>query len=104
MYDRIDNGGLCLRKVAAFNAACTQYSQEISYFLSQGDNGLYYEDIFGALIPKEFNYSDVKTALTFAYDLKPRLCHKLYNDRLPMGCHGFMRKHRINFWKQFIPV
>lgn len=103
MYGRIGNGGLTLRKVSAFAAACEVYAEDITYFLSRQDDGLYYEDIFWALIPQKFNYPTVETALKFAYDLKPKLCYNLGNHQLPMGCHGFMRRSRVGFWKQFIP-
>lgn len=59
--------------------------------------------IFWALIPKEFHYPDVQTAIQFAFDLKPRVCYTLNHKELPMGCHGFMHKSRMNFWKPFIP-
>lgn len=103
MYGHIGNGGLSLRKVSAFAQACKRYTKEIDYYLSKSDDGMYYEDIFWALVPKEFNYPSAQTALQFAYDLKPKLCHQLNHQQLPMGCHGFTHKSRILFWKQFIP-
>ena len=102
MYGRIGNGGLCLRKVKSFAHACRRYADIISYFNSR-DDGMHNEDIFWALVPEEFHYPDVETALEFAYDLKPRLCHELNRQRLPMGCHGFMHESRQTFWEQYIP-
>lgn len=102
MFGRIGNGGLCLRKVVSFSEACERYAKEIAIFNSCHD-GMHNEDIFWALIPHEFSYPDVKTALSFAYDLKPRLCHELNAFELPMGCHGFMHDSRIGFWTQYIP-
>lgn len=102
MFGRIGNGGLCLRKVATFSEACDQYAKEIDFYLKKGED-LYNEDLFGALEPKNFNYPTVETALQFAFDLKPRLCYKLNHQTLPMGCHGFQHKSRINFWQQFLP-
>ena len=102
MYGRIGNGGLCLRRIKAFVHACERYADDISYFNSQTDS-MHNEDIFWAIIPEDFHYPDVGTALRFAYDLKPRLCHKLNGQRLPMGCHGFMHKSRKAFWEQHIP-
>ena len=67
------------------------------------EDGLYNEDIFWALIPKELKYPTVEEALQFAYDLKPKVCHYLNHKQLPMGCHGFMHKSRIRFWEPFIP-
>ncbi len=102
MYDKIGNGGLCLRKVSAFSKACRKYAKEIHDFNSRPDS-MHNEDIFWALIPTEFNYPDVGTALQFAFDLKPRVCYQLNHRQLPMGCHGFMHKSRIKFWEPFIP-
>lgn len=102
MFGRIGNGGLCLRRVSAFRQACTTYAVEIDTF-NRHDDDLHNEDIFWALVPREFNYPDVATALRFAYDLKPQVCHHLNRGQLPMGCHGFMHKSRIRFWEQFIP-
>lgn len=101
MYDKIGNGGLCLRKVSAFSQACRQYTKEIQYFNSQPDS-MHNEDIFWALIPTNFNYPTVETALQFAFDLKPKVCYQLNHQQLPMGCHGFTHKSRIKFWEQFI--
>ena len=103
MYGRIGNGGLCLRRVAAFEAACRRYAKEIAFYESKKGDSLYNEDIFWALVPEDWNYPTVETALRFAYDLKPALCHQLNRNRLPMGCHGFMHKSRMSFWKPFIP-
>lgn len=103
MYGKIGNGGLCLRKVETFKVACWSYASEIAYFLSRPEDGLYNEDIFWALIPKELKYPTVEEALQFAYDLKPKVCHYLNHKQLPMGCHGFMHKSRIRFWEPFIP-
>lgn len=102
MFGRIGNGGLCLRRVSAFREACILYRLEIERFNRQVDP-LYNEDIFWALVPEHFRYPSVETALQFAYDLKPEVCYKLNHRQLPMGCHGFMHKRRIRFWKQFIP-
>lgn len=102
MFGRIGNGGLCLRRVAAFRQACSTYADEIAAFNARQDD-LHNEDIFWALVPREFRYPTVETALQFAYDLKPQVCHELNGRRLPMGCHGFMHKSRLPFWKPFIP-
>lgn len=95
MYGRIGNGGLCLRRVEAFKNACTRYAQEAVHFLSEAETDeVYNEDIFWALIPKEFHYPPVDEALRFAFDLKPALCYRLNHHRLPMGCHGYMHRSR----------
>ncbi len=99
---KVGNGGLSLRRTAALLAACQTYAEEIARFNSLPDV-IHNEDIFWATIPKEFNYPDEKTALKFAFDIKPRLCYSLNGKHLPMGCHGYMHKSRQKFWRQFIP-
>ena len=64
---------------------------------------MYNEDIFWALIPENFNYPSENEALRFAFDIKPELCYKLNRHCLPMGCHGYMHKSRMKFWKRYIP-
>jgi hypothetical protein len=104
MYDKIGNGGLCLRKVKPFIKACEEYGKEIAMFKEKSlTNELYNEDLFWALIPKNISYPSVETALKFSYDLKPALCHKLNNHQLPMACHGYTKKSRLTFWSDFIP-
>lgn len=100
LFGKIGNGGLSLRNVSACRMACQQYADKIAFFLAKG----YYEDVFWALIPKDFHYPTAKAALQFAYDTQPKLCHRLNRQQLPMGCHGFMHKSRIKFWKQFIHI
>ena len=102
MFGKIGNGGLCLRKVSYFSAACERYAEKIAYFNNQPDP-MHNEDIFWALVPEDLNYPNVETALQFAFDLKPKVCYGLNGNQLPMGCHGFMHKSRIKFWEQFIP-
>lgn len=100
LFGKIGNGGLSLRNVSACHMACRQYADKIDFFLSKG----YYEDVFWALIPKNLHYPTYKVALQFAYDTQPKLCHRQNHQQLPMGCHGFMHKSRIQFWKQFIHI
>jgi hypothetical protein len=104
MRDRIGNGGLCLRRVKVFRDACIKYAETIREFAERSKTDtLYNEDLFWALVPKELKYPSVEEAVKFAYDLKPKVCHKLNHNKLPMGCHGYMHKSRLKFWMQFIP-
>ena len=103
MNGKIGNGGLCLRKVTAFRQACEKYKDEISFYNTQSAPQ-YNEDIFWALRPECITYPDEKIALQFAFDTKPKFCYKLNGQELPMGCHGFMHRRRIKFWKRFIPL
>lgn len=101
MFDRIGNGGLCLRKVATFRQACVDYKAVIDYYNNQSD-ALHNEDLFWALEPN-LSVPTVEEALTFSFDLKPELSYKMNNYQLPMACHGFNKPPRIAFWRKFIP-
>lgn len=101
LLEKIGNGGLCLRRVSAFSAACMRYAEDIKRLSNQP--GGVYEDAFWALIPQELRYPSVDTALRFAFDVKPEVCYDLNNRQLPMGCHGFMHRSRAKFWQRFIP-
>jgi hypothetical protein len=103
MFDHIGNGGLCLRRVSAFSNACVKYKEEIERFNSKTDV-LYNEDLFWALIPKEFHYPSVTDALKFSFDLKPKLSYELNHNELPMGCHGFNKPERRAFWEKYIKI
>lgn len=103
MFNRIGNGGLCLRRVRPFAEACDAYHDEIRRFIELSKTDvLYNEDLFWALVPKELRYPSVQMALRFSFDLKPKLCYELNHRQLPMGCHGFNKPQRIDFWRQFI--
>lgn len=102
MFGKIGNGGLCLRRVSAFSSACQRHADEIARFNSLSDT-MHNEDIFWALVPMELTRPSVEEALQFAFDLKPRVCWQLNGQQLPMGCHGYMHKSRVEFWQKFIP-
>lgn len=102
MFDRIGNGGFCLRRVKVFRDLCLKYAKEIEFYNSQTDP-LHNEDIFWALVPKELKLPTIKEATAFSFDRKLQLCYKINNNQLPMAAHGYNRKHRIVFWQQFMP-
>lgn len=96
-FNKVGNGGLSLRRIDAFLAGCDRYAEKIEVFKSHSGTR-YNEDWFWALIPKEFNYPDFKTALSFSFDVHPELCYALNKQQLPFGCHGWFKKRNINFW------
>lgn len=102
MYGRVGNGGLSLRKVEAFAQAAKKYQAAVERYLKSGDP-LHNEDIFWAIETPEITTPDQSVAAKFAYDLKPALCHRLNNNCLPMGCHGFNHKSRRRFWQRTAP-
>ena len=83
LYGKIGNGGLSLRRVESFRAACERYGDEIERFCSMG-NHLGNEDVFWAVVPEGFRYPSQEEALRFAFDTNPRYCYRLCGSRLPM--------------------
>lgn len=100
---KIGNGGLSLRHVPAFLEACREYANAVQFYNSHKEEA-FNEDIFWATVPKWFVYPDAKEAAQFAVDCKPEMFYQMNGNQLPMGCHGFNVKNRVNFWKWFIPA
>lgn len=103
VYGLMGNGGLCLRNVAAFQKVCKTKRRLIQSYIEKNDE-THNEDIFFALEAHELKTPTVEDALTFAWDVKPKLCYFLNHKKLPMGCHGFMHNRRKNFWAKFINI
>lgn len=101
-FGRVGNGGFSLRKVESFRRGCQLYAEEIAYFKAQ-DNELYNEDLFWALVPKDFKTPSMVEGLHFAIDVQPAFCYTDIGSHLPMACHGFNKPDRIDFWRKFIP-
>lgn len=103
LYGKIGNGGLSLRRVEKFRAACEKYASEIERFCNRGDH-LGNEDVFWAVIPAGFRYPTEKEALRFAFDTNPRYCYRSCGGRLPMGCHSWSKPRMWRFWRSIIPL
>ena len=101
LYGRVGNGGLSLRRVESFAAACRKYQEQIAHSISQGRH-LYNEDVFWASVPSEFHYPAWREALGFAFDTNPAYCYKLCQKQLPMGCHSWSKPRMWKFWKNII--
>ncbi len=101
IYNRIGNGGLSLRRVAAFARSCDNYRDEIELFLNNTHH-LFNEDVFWATIPVDFRYPSVRTALGFAFDTNPKYCYRLTGGVLPFGCHSWSKPRYYNFWRRFL--
>ena len=100
-FERVGNGGLSLRRVGSFIAACDKYAARAEEF--KHSKGITFnEDWFWALVPKECRYPSFDEALGFSFDSHPALCHKLAKGRLPFGCHGWYKKRNIEFWSPLI--
>lgn len=100
-FNKVGNGGLSLRKVDSFIAACDKYKAQADHFKRHNDM-LHNEDWFWALIPQTFRYPEFVEALGFSFDVNPKLCYALNGKRLPFGCHGWWKKKNIKFWSPII--
>jgi hypothetical protein len=49
----------------------------------------------------EFKVAPVKTGLSFAFEVAPRLCFKMNNHQLPFGCHAWPKYDR-GFWEPYL--
>lgn len=101
LYGRVGNGGLSLRRVAAFRAACDRYREAIGRFCAEHHH-LFNEDVFWATVPSEFRYPSWREALGFAFDTNPAYCYRLQGGRLPFGCHSWSKPRMWRFWKRII--
>lgn len=100
-FDKVGNGGLSLRRVSSFIAACDRYAEIIAYFKAHRGTR-YNEDWFWAIVPKEFVYPSFREALDFSFDVKPEMCFELTGGRLPFGCHGWNKRRMYGFWQPII--
>lgn len=101
LYGRVGNGGLSLRRTAAFIGACRRYADRIAEYLAVRSH-LYNEDVFWATVPDGFRYPTAEEALAFAFDTTPAYCYRLTGGRLPMGCHSWSKHKMYRFWRRFI--
>lgn len=103
LYGHVGNGGLSLRRVASFRAACDTYREEIEAYAATPHH-LFNEDVFWATVPTEFRYPTWREALGFAFDTNPAYCYKLCGKELPFGCHSWSKRRMWSFWRKIIPV
>ena len=103
LFDKVGNGGLSLRRINSFIEACERYENEIIRFRKHCHHH-YNEDVFWAIIPRNFKYPTAQEALGFAFDEKPELCYDRNGQKLPFGCHGWSKERLYPFWKPFIPA
>lgn len=100
-FNKVGNGGLSLRKIESFIAACDTYADRIEFFKSH-KGSIYNEDWFWALVPGNFHYPTFDKALGFSFDVHPQMCYELSKHKLPFGCHGWFKKRNIDFWSPII--
>ena len=103
LYGRIGNGGLSLRRVEAFRQACTVYRAEVETFLANRHH-LYNEDVFWAVVPREFHYPTPDEALRFSLDTHPAQALRRLGGKLPFGCHSWTKRRMRRAWRGIIPA
>lgn len=102
MGDKVGNGGFSLRRIASFKEVCAAGRPEIErYYALSALYSEFNEDAFWST-RKGWRYPDVNEALSFSFDINPEECLKQTEGRLPMGCHGWSRTDRIEFWKPLV--
>lgn len=62
----------------------------------------YFWTFFSKFFVKNFNLPSVEDALLFSFDVNPRKCFSISNNRLPFGCHAWQKYDR-SFWEEVYP-
>jgi hypothetical protein len=109
----VGNGGLSLRRVARFLAACKtqqrifeEFDRRIELWQNLGYD-ISFEDNFWCLFfPKHqsqmLKFPPWKLALRFAFETGGPVAYKINNQKLPFGVHAWFKHERL-FWSNFIP-
>ena len=100
---RIGNGGLSLRRVGSFRNACAKYQKTIDHFCRHRHH-LYNEDVFWAVIPKEFKYPTVEEALGFSFDVKPGLLYEMSGKTCRSAVTGGPNRGSSNSGRTTFPI
>jgi hypothetical protein len=99
LYQRVGNGGFCLRRVSTFYRICV-YMPFLSYIFTKN------EDLFWGYFAQKLGLiktPDWKQALMFSFELAPSKAFALNCNQLPMGCHAW-EKYENKFWKKYIHI
>lgn len=103
LYGRVGNGGLSLRRVEAFRRACATYRTEAESYLADPCH-LRNEDVFWAVVPREFRYPAPDEALRFSIDTHPAYALRRLGGDLPFGCHSWTKRRMRRAWRGIIPA
>ena len=103
LYGRVGNGGLSLRRVEAFRRACATYRTEAESYLADPCH-LHNEDVFWAVVPREFRYPAPDEALRFSIDTHPAYALRRLGGDLPFGCHSWTKRRMRRAWRGIIPA
>ncbi|MBW7908952.1 MAG: hypothetical protein H3C50_08570 [Kiritimatiellae bacterium] len=97
---KVGNGGLSLRRVAAFLTILRSHGDASAKWMGN-------EDLFWSLLvpamDRTFRIPREEEAMYFALELEPSQYVARMNGQLPFGCHAWM-KYDADFWAAYIPV
>ncbi len=103
LLGRVGNGGLSLRNVMNHRIACIRYKEKVNELLKR-DHHHHNEDVFWALVPKNFKYPRYSEAMHFSIDTNPAYCLKHIDNKLPFGCHGLTKPEIWKFWENILKI
>jgi uncharacterized protein DUF5672 len=104
----VGNGGLSLRRVAAFREVLDRAGERYARRWVKGRSDSRFEaheDLFWSFDARrflpEFRIATVEEALGFAFEVAPRRAFELAGGNLPFGAHAWARYDR-EFWEPFL--
>lgn len=87
------NGGFCLRRIKVFLDVCKK--TDFSNFRALEDC------VFTQNLKSNFKLAPLDICRQFSFQESPQIQFEKNGNKLPMGCHAFMRFNK-NFWKSYI--
>ena len=98
LYNKVGNGGFCLRKISTHIQLCQKWGWIQK--LWQKNEDFFWCVLIPPLAPS-FQVPPVEEALAFAFELAPATAYQRNGQQLPFGCHAW-EKYQPEFWGQFI--
>ena len=83
--------------------ACATYRTEAESYLADPCH-LRNEDVFWAVVPREFRYPAPDEALRFSIDTHPAYALRRLGGDLPFGCHSWTKRRMRRAWRGIIPA
>jgi hypothetical protein len=65
-------------------------------------DSLFFRFLARVLIKNNFKIAPEEIAMQFSFETEARKLYQLNHEKLPFGCHGWM-KYEPDFWQAFIP-
>jgi hypothetical protein len=104
----VGNGGLSLRRVAAFREVLERAGERYARRWVKGRSDSRFEaheDLFWSFDAQRFlpelRIASVEEALRFAFEVEPRRAVELAGGKLPFGAHAWARYDR-EFWEPYL--